>query len=161
MILYRFACIFECPHTQVFQGNNPNWIFILREEINMKGAVNLSSTKVQTICLNFPYFLQHTYCCVLKVVQAAVCQNKPSSLPGFNPTTFNKQSINLQEKVGDTICCYQLSDFSVWFKQHHLTHFKEPALSVWIKKCQREVVSIIHGDFEWLAADACIQFLEV
>lgn len=43
---------------------------------------------------------------------------------------------------------------------HHLTHFKEPALSIWIKECQREVVPIIHWDFERFAADARVQALE-
>lgn len=51
-------------------------------------------------------------------------------------------------------------DNSDLFIFHRLTHFKEPAFSVWIKKRQRQVVPIILWDFERLAADARVQFLE-
>lgn len=34
--LYRFACALHLPHTQVLQRNNPDWVFILQEETDVK-----------------------------------------------------------------------------------------------------------------------------
>lgn len=42
-----------------------------------------------------------------------------------------------------------------------LTHFKKPALSVRVEEGQCEVVAVVLRDFEWLAADAREQFLEL
>lgn len=52
-------------------------------------------------CLTLPFHIiimtlcsstkAQTYCCVFKVVQAAVSQNEPPSLPRFNPTSCNDE----------------------------------------------------------------------
>lgn len=42
-----------------------------------------------------------------------------------------------------------------------LTHFEKPAFPVRVKEGQREVVPVVLRDFEGLAADARVQFLEL
>ncbi len=36
MMLYRFACVLQRPDTKVLQRNNPDWVFVLEEETDIK-----------------------------------------------------------------------------------------------------------------------------
>lgn len=51
--------------------------------------------------------------------------------------------------------------FLVLFLYCCLTHFEKPALPVRVKEGQCEVVPVVLRDFEGLAADASVQFLEL
>lgn len=42
-----------------------------------------------------------------------------------------------------------------------LTHFEKPSFPVRVKEGQCEVVPVVLGDFEGLAADASVQFLDL
>ena len=45
----------------------------------------------------------NTYCGVLKVIKAVVCENKPSPFPGFHSSPWNKRRQIMSERRGDVI----------------------------------------------------------
>lgn len=94
-----------------------------------------------------------TYGGVLKVVQAAVCQDEPPPLPGLHSPAFSRDNSSLDEQSQHFLFQQTLPV--------QLTHFQEPALSVRVKERQREVVPVVLWDFERLAADARVQLLDI
>lgn len=95
---YWLLGVIHFPNTEIFQRNDPSWLFILKTEAEEETHVTtVEHNGWVTLPLDHsitePRWSRFTYSGVFKIIQTVVGQDEPSPFPRLHPSTCGSDSI--------------------------------------------------------------------